>query len=263
MIYNYNVPSGLECATRELLVNCFKDSLTVLKNKKLILLKPPGEEGINYSQTFVFPFSSNIEASVEDVMKQILNYEPSISKTNEELAELDYITPKIPCGFILTIQLTSTWGDKENIGIDHIDILDYKGDSISEKAKIYLFPEKALLSNAKAAPLLLSPFQNLKKIYVKPKKGNRMIIIFESFAMISEIKIMNYTKIPKAGAKEIKIFLDGNIIYEGECNIGGETSINFSLTHDSITKRDKEDPWSRYEVIEGESIKILQLKGYE
>ena len=73
---------------------------------------------------------------------------------------------------------------------------------------IYLLPEKQKI-NGKLNPIVLKKYKN---------EDNKIYLIFNNLIMLSKIKIYNYFKYDEIAVKDIKIFIDDNIIFEGELN---------------------------------------------
>ena len=71
-----------------------------------------------------------------------------------------------------------------------------------------MIPEKHNL-NAKCNPIVLTKYKNKEK---------KVYIIFNNLIMISKINIINYYKFGEIGVKDMKIFIDDNIIFEGTLN---------------------------------------------
>ena len=63
--------------------------------------------------------------------------------------------------------------------------------------------------NPKNKPIFITKFKNeIKRIY----------IIFNNLIMLSKISIINYYKYEEIAVKDMKIFIDENLIFEGQLN---------------------------------------------
>jgi hypothetical protein len=122
----------------------------------------------------------------------------------------------------------SNYGNKNYIGIENIQIFDEENKEINifpiqfkTKTKggeiyprIYLMPERSQIKSKKK-PLILSKLYNFNEVNNKLGE-NRIYFIFNICIAISRINIINYEKYLEIAAKHIKIFLDDNIIFEGD-----------------------------------------------
>ena len=142
--------------------------------------------------------------------------------------EYQYYCPCFPLGHILKIEMFSNYGNKNYIGIENIQIFDEENKEINifpiqfkTKTKggeiyprIYLMPERSQIKSKKK-PLILSKLYNFNEVNNKLGE-NRIYFIFNICIAISRINIINYEKYLEIAAKHIKIFLDDNIIFEGD-----------------------------------------------
>ena len=160
----------------------------------------------------------------------------------------DYYCSSYPSGFIIKILLVNNWGNNEYIGLDEIKLFDEKNNEIIlfnddlniefnnnnnniEKENsipdIYLLPDNRNINN-KIKPLILTRYKN---------NENKIYIIFDNLIMLSKIKIFNYDKYDKFAVKDIKIFIDDNLIFEGEINPNKKNQIFFSNSDELISEK--------------------------
>ena len=246
--FNYNCPYFLDCCTKEIKLSFYKNNKLTNSYNKIFLLKPPGEEGIDYSQNIFYPFESKIKE------KEI--YNNNILK-EKSIFNFNYYCPYCPSGFVIKIELLSTYGNKDYIGLNSIEIINDKNENIFLKGKIFFFPDKVIINPGEQ---ILGNFSN---IFQKNNFGmNRLIIMFDELEIIYYIKFINYDKYKDIAVKEIKILIDEFIVYEGFIKNQGETIISF---HEMFLDKDsnKNNNFNeRYEVIETSDSKILKLENY-
>ena len=229
IFYNYNNNIYKDCATRCAFIDFYiNNKRQNILNKPIFLYKPPGEEKIDYGQTFVFPFFDiNNNNLINKINENFININ-LYNKNNKIIynEEYQYYCPSFPFGFILKIEMISNYGNKNFIGIDNLQIFNIENKIIElfpnsnknkEKdniyPKIYTMPEGSQIK-AKSKPLILSKLYNFNDVN-NDLGENRVYFIFNQCIGISKISINKYEKYSEIAAKHIKIFLDDNIIFEG------------------------------------------------
>ena len=115
--------------------------------------------------------------------------------------------------------MINNYGNNEYIGLEEIKLYDEQKNEIimssedeyieeSNIQKIFLLPENYVI-NPKNKPIFITKFKNeIKRIY----------IIFNNLIMLSKISIINYYKYEEIAIKDMKIFIDENVIFEGQLN---------------------------------------------
>lgn len=265
-IYNYNSPLDLDKCTKTIdiyiddhLPNC------PLYIQNIILHKGVADDNVGYYQDICFPIKTKFEYSEKEL-------EPfKTIKTASFLYSQCYETPYLPTGFVIKISLMSNYGDKDNIGIDKIKIYDQLGRDIFHKYKTKYRVE--------ANSLIINDFNDnngclLRYMNTNSKDGehykeNSIFFFFKIPISISYISIKNYRKKKECGVKDIKIYSDDNIIFEGIINQsdaenesdknGGETLILFTCDME-ITKNLDENLLSR--PINKTNIAEVKTKNY-
>ncbi|CAH0388266.1 unnamed protein product [Bemisia tabaci] len=209
--------------------------------------------------------------------------EESTESSNEEpVSENDFIIPELPSGQELVIDITSTWGDKHYLGLNGIEIFNSDGEQVkvqkisADPADINVLPEYCkdprvvgnLLDGVNRTHddmhLWLTPYSEGEHHYV--------YITFSQTETIALIRIWNYNKSrihSYRGAKDMVIFLDGVMIFQGEIaracggilgsvDAFGDT-ILFTLDEDILEKISQND--SSYSIFfeENTSASINQL----
>ena len=255
IFYNYNNIEHLDCCTKEIKLIFYKSNKLSNCYKKIILFKPPGEDDVDFSQKISYPFKNNYNNNIYKNKK--------LKKLKDYIYNQFYYSPILPSGFILKIEIFSNYGNNEYIGIDEIQIINYNMENIINKAKIFFFPDKTIL-NPQSNPVLFTRFSNINS--VNENRGlNRIIFIFDNFFILNKIIIKNYSKYYDIGIKEIKIFIDENIIYEGEIKTNGNiTKLFFNNLDNEYIDNENEiiKPYPRYDMFEDNNRKSLVLRKY-
>ena len=245
IIYNYNDDKYKNIGTKNINFIFYKNGKIEKTIKSIYLNKNIGEEGIEYGQILKYPFNNLFN------VKKYKNLNENIKNDLFNLVynkDYDYYCPSFPSGFIIKLLLFNNWGNNEYIGFEQIKLFNENNEEIimsenEEKVdckennnipNIYLFPNK-LTINPKINPIILTKYKNINcsknEDYV-----NRIYIIFNNLIMISRIYIKNYCKYDEISVKCIKIFIDDNLIFEGQLN-KNDNEIFFS----NYSKKDKID----------------------
>ena len=251
IIYNYNDDKYKNIGTKKISFIFYKNGKAEKTIKSIYLNKNIGEEGIEYGQILKYPFNNLFN------VKKYKNLNENIKNDLFNLVynrDYDYYCPSFPSGFIIKLLLVNNWGNNEYIGFEQIKIFNENNEEIimSEKNEkvdckensnipnIYLFPDK-LTINPKINPIILTKYKIIN-CFKNENYINRIYIIFNNLVMISRINIKNYCKYDEISVKCIKIFIDDNLIFEGQLN-KNDNEIFFSNKEmeDFYSKKDKID----------------------
>ena len=254
IIYNYNNNIYKDCATKGILIYFYYNKKSNKIKKPIFLYMPPGEENIDYGQILLYPFDNN--SFYDKKMKKISNL--NLNSINYKMIynkEYQYYSPFLPFGYILKIEIFSNYGNKNYIGIENIQLfdeenkeinlnfssiknnknsIDYSNDSnytsnINNNEinpRIFILPEAQRI-NPNNRPIILSKLQFIKDLN-NDLGEKRIYFIFNECIALSRICIHNYNKNLDISAKDIKILLDDNIIFEGKLKKIGINNIYFS-----------------------------------
>ena len=241
IIYNYNNNIYKDCSTKGMLIYFYHNKKSNKINKPIYLYLPPGEEHIDYGQVLLYPFNNN---SLYD--KKINKYLKYLNLADYKMIyneDYQYYSPYLPFGYILKIELFSNYGNRNYIGIESIQLFDEDNNEINLELSLTkkdfkdnsneydndpnynininenLSPRLFILPEAKRInpynrPLILSKLNKFKNINNNFGE-KRIVFIFNECVALSKISINNYNKNIDISAKEIKILLDENIIFEG------------------------------------------------
>lgn len=134
-----------------------------------------------------------------------------------------YETPWHPCGFLFKLVLLSTWSDVHYIGLDGIELYGLDGRPLRPKrvhsnhGSVRNLPnmehdirtEDNLLHGAPGASgrMWLAP--------LKRTPPNSVELVFDEPTTISCMHIWNYSRTPSRGARDIEIYVDDLLVYQG------------------------------------------------
>ena len=220
--YNYNNEMYKNCCTKKIGLIFYLNKKEDKIIKGIYLNKNICEEGIEYGQIIKHPFNNIYNIKRYRNMNNKIKYYllNNIMIYNKKY---DYYCPSYPSGFIIKILLVNNWGNNEYIGLDQIQLFDENNNEIilfkedlnielnnnniekeNNAPDIYLLPDNRNI-NGKIKPLILTRYK---------KSENKLYIIFDNLIMISKINIFNYDKYDEIAVKDIKIFIDDNLIFE-------------------------------------------------
>ena len=240
IIYNYNDDKYRNIGTKKISFIFYKSGKAEKTIKSIYLNKNIGEEGIEYGQILKYPFNNLFNIKKYKNLNEHIKCELSNLVYNKEH---DYYCPSFPSGFIIKLLLVNNWGNNEYIGFEQIKLFNENNEEIimsenDEKLdfkehnnipNIYLFPDK-LTINPKINPIILTKYKNINNSKNEDYVNN----------------IKNYCKYDEISVKCIKIFIDDNLIFEGQLN-KNDNEIFFS-------NKEMEDFYSKKDKIESNNI---------
>lgn len=93
------------------------------QNSKLLIRKAPGVSFFDYSQYIPLIEPKTCLAKLPSLRNFAIAHSP-------RRVEQDFVCPLHPCGFVLKLQIESTWGDRSFVGLYHLEVLDPSGTKI-------------------------------------------------------------------------------------------------------------------------------------
>jgi len=141
----------------------------------------------------------------------------------QERVQQQYETPLHPCGFVFKIVLMSTWFDAHYIGLDGIEILDVDGRALKPRrvhsnhgsVRDIAGMEKDIRTEDN---LLLGDPASTGRMWLAPyvrQPSNAIELVFDEPTRMSCIRFWNYSRTPARGARDIEIFVDDLLVYQG------------------------------------------------
>ncbi|CAK85118.1 unnamed protein product (macronuclear) [Paramecium tetraurelia] len=203
---------------------------------KIFNLRPAPCEEINFVQTIQLTQPNNNSYSGNLV-------------ANYELFHSNYVIAYPPCGMIVTIYLINTWGDNNYVGLNGLEIYDHQGSALLQRKLIpytihsvpQLEDDPRVVQNLVIPPYdincqpqrsFLAPFINTPMEKLKNKNAiiiqkardlekqdiNKIYVLFDKLTCFSGIDFYNYTKDWQRGVKEVHIYVNNRLIYQGNIN---------------------------------------------
>mmetsp|Transcript_19206 Transcript_19206/g.31989 ORF Transcript_19206/g.31989 Transcript_19206/m.31989 type:complete len:298 (-) Transcript_19206:2320-3213(-) len=121
----------------------------------------------------------------------------------------DWEAPLFPCGHLIRIDFLAAHAKAKHIGIQDMQVFDGAGRLINfeegTEARM-VFVEGSPANSNKGFPWLGQVSRNV---------CNRIYCVFDEPVSLSMIKIWNYTDNPSMGAKEVAVYMDSMIIFQG------------------------------------------------
>ena len=249
-----------------------RQGLGIIPNENIIHKKienPDDENGNNikndYSQDITFPLNNKY---FEKIYENQNKYENNIYNEEKGLEDIDfaslkheqcYETPFMPNGFILRFQLENNFHQGKNIennnllnnritnsinnipirsnnytGINILNIYDQNGNDLLSQKEI----KYKIVSNKE---IIILEENKYILYYTANDDNNNLYFLFETPVNISymEIKPFSFSENDKNNfnsAKDIKIFCDTNIIFEGQLYQYHQTIILFTSDNKLLNK---------------------------
>ena len=137
-------------------------------------------------------------------------------------------TPEMaPTGFVLELQILSTWGDTYYVGLSGVELFDIEGHKIHLEAEnVAASPEsinilEGVEGDLRTPDKLVDGTHSLEDgahswlTPLLPNTTTSVYFIFDNPISFSAIRIWNYNKNYERGVKEFSILIDDLIIYHG------------------------------------------------
>ena len=243
--FNWNSPNDLEKGVNFGKLLLYENDENLIKEANFYLHIGIGEvvnynnDGIDYSQDIKYPFQSE-EFSEEEI--NAYNKIESIIKLN---LDFQYITPYLPIGKLIKFQLYDNYGNENFIGLNSIKLYDQLGNEIKKISKKLFIPpiSSKFIENRKE---YIFPFIDVKKNILD--KCNTIYFYLEKIKGVSFINIENYSKEDfmgnnneEIGVKNLKIFIEEKIVFEGQLFKGKMSTVLFSSNQKIMNKINKQN----------------------
>lgn len=138
----------------------------------------------------------------------------------------DFVLPVLPTGYVLEVLIESTWGDGHYVGLNGIEIYDQRGKRVRvRRGNLTAVPESVrelpdCRSDCRTSDKLIDGVNATRDpahMWLAPLAagGNRVVFHFDEPIMLSMVRLWNYARTPERGAKDIKLLLDGALVFAG------------------------------------------------
>eukprot|EP00929_Paragymnodinium_shiwhaense_P058058 TRINITY_DN29084_c0_g1_i1.p1 TRINITY_DN29084_c0_g1~~TRINITY_DN29084_c0_g1_i1.p1 ORF type:complete len:1223 (+),score=256.63 TRINITY_DN29084_c0_g1_i1:68-3736(+) len=147
------------------------------------------------------------------------------------VVQQQYETPMHPCGFVFKLVMLSTWSDIHYVGLDGIEFLGLDGRPLSPQrvysshGSVKNLPgmendwrsEENLLHGAPgpSGRMWLAPFS-------RQSVPNSVEFVFDEPTRISCMHVWNYTRTPARGVRDVELYVDDILVYQGVCRQADE-----------------------------------------
>ena len=167
--------------------------------------------------------------------------------------------PVLPCGFVLKLELFSTWGDPHYIGLTGIEIVDaISGPLVVPASAVSAEPKGVCdlegMEKDVRLPARLTDGQNkadeIAHSWLAPyseASPNLVCVYVNKPIVLAAIRVWNYAKTPARGAKEVHVYLDDNLVFDGVLRkyegstVGEDFHQSVLFTHeDHLVRQEKE-----------------------
>jgi hypothetical protein len=136
--------------------------------------------------------------------------------------------PWLPCGHVVRLMLSTTWGDVSYVGLNGIELFDASGAVIPlQPSQVTAVPASvAVLGGAmatdcrKATNLIdgVNDTWDARHMWLTPFTPFHPVsvyIVFDWPVALAAIKLWNYSRTPARGVQDMQILLDDVIVWEG------------------------------------------------
>jgi len=147
---------------------------------------------------------------------------PSVGR--ELRAPQQYETPLHPCGFIFKLLLLSTWSDMHYIGLGGVELYDLNGRPLRPKRAVSNYGSVRNLpgmdNDVRTEECFLhgAPGNSGGRMWLAPfcrQPPNSVELVFDEPTQISCVHFWNYPRTSARGVRDIEIYVDDLLIYQG------------------------------------------------
>jgi hypothetical protein len=257
-IWNYNEPMSLDNGVKEIEIIFDEDES---KKYNLFLWKGLGINYYNYYQ--------KIKCD-EHYLKKLSNKYNKLKKNINSI--------NLPTGFIFKIVFISNYGDEETISLKKMELFNEKDEKL-EKYNIIIDPNYTInIRDGVINDLMADDYLYYHEFYDFHKNkdslcNNNVYICYDEIVQIKYIKMDNTDdeRFKLTSTKEIQIYCDDILLYEGILKQMGENIINFyknrnltknisDINEEEDDKKTSEENYKAYKEIVNDGIYRLVLE---
>lgn len=164
------------------------------------------------------PSGSERTSSQVDVGTRLTERSPS----SLERPPQQYETPLHPCGFTFKLLFVSTWSDVHYVGLDGVEIYDGLGRPLRPKrahsnhGSVRDLP--GMEADVRTEDTFLKGAPSNMRMWLAPffrQPNNYVELVFDEPTQISSIKFWNYSRTPARGVRDVEVYVDDLLIYQG------------------------------------------------
>lgn len=235
--FNFNDYYSLEKGVKFGEIILYKDEKEEFK-RKFYLRMGVGENDIDYGQE-VF-LDNNLEKELSEPL--INKYWVEYKKYKCDYNLMKYFTPFAPCGYVIKIELITNEGNDKYIGLRDIKLFDLFCQEIdSTRYRRVIVPNYIKTVNNKIkCNEVITDYIDLKK-NIDTEESSKIYFFFDEFIFLSYIKFINLNVDDTKRVRDIKVLVEGKIVFEGkmpgQINEGIILFINSSSIGDKLDKQ--------------------------
>ncbi|CAE7406632.1 Katnip [Symbiodinium natans] len=133
-----------------------------------------------------------------------------------------YETPLHPCGFTFKLLFASTWSDVHYVGLDGVEIYDASGRPLRPKrahsnhGSVRDLP--GMEADVRTEDTFLKGAPGNMRMWLAPffrQPPNYVELVFDEPTQISSMKFWNYSRTPSRGVRDVEVYVDDLLIYQG------------------------------------------------
>jgi len=248
-IWNFNEPMSLDNGVKE--IEIIFDDDEENKRYNIFLWKGLGIDYFNYFQTI---------KCEENYLKKLSNRYLKLKKDVDKI--------NLPIGFIFRLVFISNYGDEETISVKKIEIYNEKDEKLNKYNVIDDSNYTINLRDGIINDLLVDDYFYYHEFYDFHKNkdslcNNIIYICFDEIVQIKYIKIDNTNdeRFKMTSSKEIQIYCDDILLFEGKLKQMGENVISFqkdkineNILNEVNDKETTEKNYNSYKEIKSDGV---------